>query len=267
MKIFLLGFISILILLLFPEDVLASDSFVFDQDKFFLQTSADRVISETVLIRNLTDKQLTFSLSWVGYEKSIKKSIDFAILQQKELAIEPFAIQTIGIRFSSPEDLKPGDYYGSLKVQTDNESKVVNFTLRYLGQLNERIDLENVMLEGKTLLLEFNNTGNITTSVKGKLTVTNFFGQTVLSKNIDQFDLKASDSSRKEFVLTTLIPGPYQVKVERTFGSKATTQTEVSTVWFFNLWAILTVIGSIGTLATGLLLLSKRKYSQEKSSS
>lgn len=265
MKKFLLAITFNLLFLFFPSIVFASTSFTLDQDNFLLQTSLEKPITETLIVKNLTDQKLDLTAEWNGYSNSIEHSIDFATIAQTKLTIEPFAITSLTVGFTPPKNLVSGDYYGFLKLKSPTETKTADFTLRILGKLSESVESNNVSLSGNNLTVYFKNTGNITSTIKGNLTISNFFGQEILNKNIDPFSLKASASGTKDFVLDTNIPGPYQVKVETSFGKKATTQTNVSTVWYLNLWLI-TMFFLIVIELSIVFILFKRRHAKEKSS-
>lgn len=241
----------------------AADSFYLEQKNLFLQTSLEKPVTETLIIKNLTDQKLTLFTNWQGYEKALNHSIDFAIVNPTTLNIEPFSIGNLDLQFSHPLTLKPGDYYGSLRVFDEKNSQVANFTLRLLGKLDESVEISNMLLSGDRLTFDIKNTGNITAKVAGNLTVTNFFGQVIMYNKIDQFDLKSFDSSQNSFVFNNHIPGPYQVKVETFFGSKDTNQTNIYSLWYFNYWVMIIMIGLVLTLIS-LIIYLKKRYAKAK---
>lgn len=262
MKLFLLS-VLFLWLLLLPKTALAADSYVLDQDKFFLQTSADKESTEIVIVKNTTDQPINLSLVWKGYDPSLNHSLDFAKVQTNFIELQPFASGNVSVVFNAPESLKPGDYYGGLEISNGSATKTANFTLRNLGELKESLQISSIETDGNNLIISLNNNGNVTTSVGGKVIVTNFFGAEVLNKKIDQFEIKALDSGQLNYVINTKIPGPYQVRVESSFGQKENNHTQTASIWLYPylFWGIIILILTIVIVAIVVLL--NRKHVQE----
>lgn len=234
--------------------MLAEEIFSLDQSNFFLYTSFDKELSETVVIKNLSDQAISVFLSWAPYEASLQHTIDFAQLQNSTVELQPFGVGTAELRFASPENLKPGDYYGSLLATTKGVVKKADFTLRFLGELTENVTLKSVAYADTSLTLSLENQGNITTSVKGKVVVTDFFGRIAAENSFPQTELKAEEKIDKTIDLPTILPGPYQAKVELVSGQKDFNQSRVYSFWaeleFFSLGTIFLIVVLVG--AAGL---------------
>lgn len=245
MKYLLLLVVSSFCLLITPRQIFAAENFTLDQDNFFLQTSSGKQISETIVIKNTSDQVLSLKLTWQPSQHSSAHAIDFAQVLPETLEIQPFAIGTAELRFSSPANLKPGDYYGQLKVSTDKENSTASFTLRYLGELTEKLEFKGAKFELNMVFLSLENLGNITTAVKGKILVTNFWGIEVAKIEIGQKDVRAGESLTIESVIPDLFPGHYQAQVSLETGAKEVTQSKIYSFWS-GLGMI--IVGTVGTL-------------------
>ena len=231
MKFFLLILVWVHLAVFTATPTLAqSKSFKLDQTKFLLQTSANKELTESLIIKNLSDQVIEVNFAWEGYEFTSEHSIDFAQISPQKLTLQPFAIGSTEIMFKTPANLKPGDYYGRVLASVNNEKVEAKFTLRYLGELKESLELKSSEVLGKTIKLTLKNNGNVSTNASGKLTLTNFFGQNSSNKNIEHFEIKAKEEIIISHVVNT-IPGPYQANLSLIFGDKKTQLTKVQPVW------------------------------------
>ena len=239
--------ITLIFIVLFSKPVLASpNSFEVPTKQYLLKTSIEKELQETVVVKNLLDEKQTLRLNWSVNSKVPTRYADFGTPSQTTFEIQPFSLASVPIKFVSPSTFKPGDYYAILNIVSEKtkEKIPVDFTIRYLGQLTEEIEQTSVSLTGNKLLITLENKGNITTKVSGKVKVSNFFGKVIMSKNIDQFDLKASEKSQKSFVLNSKFPGKYTVETSLVFGEKETTQTSLRNVWFNKIlfWSVFVLL-------------------------
>ncbi len=254
MKILLLISLSFFLLLATPKVIFASESIKFDQENFFLQTSGQKEVAETVVIKNQTEQPLTVNLSWEQYPQS-QHSLDFASLSTKELDLQPFSVGAVEVSMTIPKTLQSGDYYANLVAKTGSETKKSAFTLRFLGTLTQNVALKSTLYNNGNLNLIFTNQGNITSPVEGKIVTTNFFGQVVYSQKITTFDIKASETMTKTFETSNLFPGPYQTKIELLTGEKKVNQSSVSSFWVNPMLFVVLILSSVIILALITVLL------------
>ena len=244
---------------LIPTNLALAESanFELDQTNFLLQTSTAKDVTETLLVKNLTDKPITVELNWTTGQLDSQRSLDFAKIQNPQLSIEPYSVGSSEILFTIPESLQPGDYYGGVFVNDGETSQAASITLRLLGQLKESVILKDFQVSGNKLQVSFENQGNISTDVSGKIKVTNPFNQKILEAEITQFSLKASSTDTKEFVISSKIPGPHQAKIEYFFGAKAVNQTKLESFWQGNLSLVIILITVLISLLSIIFLRRK----------
>lgn len=256
MKKLLFFLIITFFIVLFSKPVLGISSFELDQKEYLIQTSSVKEFAETAVIKNTTTKPLGLSLAWTRDKNVPTRFADFATLSSSKISLEPFAISTTEIKFVTPEDLKPGDYYASLVVSTASGDEIqrANFTIRYLGELKEEISQNSLDYRDGKLFLTLENKGNKTTKVRMHVKVTNIFGEQILSKDIDQFDLKASEIRTNSFVTNITFPGLYKVQTEMVFGEKEAIQTSLNSIWVKK--SLLLVVIALLTLTIFVLGLS-----------
>lgn len=231
MKILLLILSGLVVFLLNSNYVLAGPAtFSLDEENFHLQTSAGKPLRELVSVKNLSSEILVLKLNWRPSSLT-QHSIDFASVSPSNLEIQPFGIGTVETFFETPENLKPGDYYGRLEIKNAGEERQIEFRLRLLGELKEEVELKEFDLNKENFHLKFENNGNISSLVKSQLTITDFFGRKLLSQNIDQFEIKAQDNNTISLAANLKVPGPYQAKIVTTFGTKETPQSALRSFW------------------------------------
>ncbi len=264
MKNLLLYISGIIVFLILPNPALGSSAFELDQNNFLLQLPTNRQLTENLIVKNLSSEKLSVKLTWESPDNiSPVHAIDFAKIQNPELQIEPYGIGSTEIDFIRPENLKAGDYYGQVKLAGASQTQTASFTLRLLGQLKESIRIDEVNYSKNQVNIMLQNSGNITTVVAGKLEVTNIFNQKVLDKNIDQFKVKASESIENSFRISSILPGPYQVKIAYEFGDKKTLVTKLQTFWVFNYLLLIPLVFVVTSVLLASRLAIRKKNVQK----
>jgi hypothetical protein len=230
-----------LILLLTPKDAWALNKvFSVPQGDFFIQTSSGKTITETVLVKSGSSAVVKIRSSWQGYTLTKEAlvndsflnqhSIDFAVIDQTNFEIQPFGTNVINVNLSVPDQIKSGDYYGVLALTDGQNEEKVNFTLRVLGQVSEKITLEGFQKDSSGFKLKVANEGNITTKLKAKLKVSDFVGK-IDELETGETSVKAGQITTLEASLKQLLPGYYQAEVSLIFGDKLTQTTSVHSFW------------------------------------
>lgn len=266
MKLRLSLIIASLLLITFPKLIFARTPSPFSvlQKDFLVQTSSGKNLEENVTIRNTTETREKIQVSWVGYNLSsndivsadylTKHSIDFSSIPQNEIELEPFATESFIVNFAVLDTLKSGDYYGQLMLNNSSYKENVNFTVRILGELQEKIVVESLTDDGTSLKITLSNQGNRTTSVNLKSQISN-----LVSKEVTlQYNLNLMSGERKTVTQfhKKLLPGFYQTQVGTTFGEKQTTETRIFSFWVraeFFIFSLVTLI------ATFVIYLTVRK--------
>lgn len=239
----------------------------------FLQSSIESFTSDEV-----SGKPVFIPAEESGeYLKWINLSQEELIIQPKQLVIVPFELEV-------PDDATPGGYYSVVfwqGVEEGDDSQVAIGTkvgtlilLKVNGDINESGSVEDFKVVGNKNIYEFpvsfsfsfKNEGNVHLSPRGKITLTNFFGQkhsieinpnkvNVLPQSTRVFNLfwepVSSSNWINEFIdkvsaeVKTIAFGPYTAKLEIDYGTVNPSSYEVETNFIFipvRSLAILTIL-------------------------
>lgn len=230
-KILSLLLLFFLLLLCFPVSIFATETknFSIDQKEFFINTSNQKQISEIVLLKNISAQEIKLTATWEKESIKTDRTIDFATIEGTNLTLQPYSTANIGIKFSVPQNIKSGDYYGNLSIKERNQIQKIPFTIRVLGQLSEKITIRETKFDKDKLLIRVLNEGNITTQVKGIVSLSNQFNSR--SYNLASKKLKVGEDSTYIISTPLKIPGFYKASVNLRFGTKDYPVSSFSDFW------------------------------------
>lgn len=242
--------VATIIAFLTAASPLSASEIEFVDNTFFLTTSHGKPITETVIIKNGTGQIQNVSLDWEGYKLTTKHSIDFVDINPTHFTLQPFASAQIELDFSPPETILPGDYYGTLKADSNSKVAKTEFTFRILGVSEENVDVKSVFDNGSTLSIMVANSGSQTTKLKLTIVIDGLFGF-LTTTNSANLELKASESKQVKLTHTRLWPGQYQADVKIDYGN-GKSERKIKNFWvspkLIGLTLLLLLIGSAAVI-------------------
>ncbi|MDP2671099.1 MAG: hypothetical protein Q8P13_01400 [bacterium] len=239
MKYLLLSTIFASICLFLPGKALAA-SFETEPKEFSLKTNVATSVENQLLLRNLTAQSKSFTLTWLGYQLPknetlnstllTKHSIDFASVNPKTVLLEPFGTDLVTIELSPPDEIRPGDYYGALLIGSLNEAKQVDFTIRILGSVEEKLSVSKVEGDEKKITVSVANPGTQSTNFQLLLEIKKLFGPSKEVK-LESLTLKAGQEKTFSLARPSLSPGFYQAFPTLLYADKKLPSTEHASFW------------------------------------
>lgn len=140
---------------------------------------------------------------------------NYLSLSSDSLTLEPKSSQKISVRVNNREDLSPGGHYGailsSLVPLTDEVKNIqaavspVVIVRKTSGEIKDfrlqdlKIDSASIVKFPQSVLLQFENIGNVHLQPRGLVTITDIFGQTVLQVPINEESSYLFPDTKREF--------------------------------------------------------------------
>jgi len=229
-----------------------SRSFQVEQKDFLLQTSSGETISENILV-NVGDGLLKIQLSWQGYALPKAQtlndtvvgehSIDFATPDKNLIEIAPQATSVAAVNFKLPAEIKPGDYYGSLVLEASGK-ETVNFTIRVLGTLTEKIALQDIIQKGGQTTLLVANLGNRTTQVSSSVKLSDLLGD-IETVTTEPVNVKAGQIITLVASHKNLLPGFYNGEITLKYAEKPTQTSALFSFWVWQEFFLFTLLAIV----------------------
>lgn len=215
-------------------------------------------MEETLILKNFTDQVVDVRLEWIPYSKSnakvikqdflTKHSIDFAVMPETKITLQPQETKPVTISFTVPKDIISGDYYGSV-LATDGQTQTkADFTLRILGKLTETIE-GNSYFDNKRLKIELSNMSNKTTQIEVSASLNSLLGH-VKQMSFDKRELLSGEVVTVQTQELDLLPGYYQAKIDLKYSDKALEKMLIVSFWVHPEVFIV----SFGTLVLSIVL-------------
>jgi len=285
-----------LFILALPLKALAAErDFTIIPPKLELTAKPGDVISSSVKLKNNTDQPQEFKIGATDFiVKDSKGSPDFTSLKSnwaltswlsfspKSIIIEPGKIGYVSVNISIPEDALPGGRYASIYfsqpglIEEGQTASGVAAELRNLILLRIQGPIEEnaIIRQFKTPKLseygpitietEIANLGNYHISPLGGIKITNMFGKTVFSQELDERNIfpKTSYEYESEFGSKWLF-GKFQADLTAAFGeqNQPLTATIYFWVWPWRLTSL--ALASIFAIVLIIVLIKKLKAKRD----